>query len=335
MASNLGIGSFKKYLEIASKLNINLAFCGAHGRAKTSLVSQYCEENGYEPITIILSRMTPEDMIGLPTTGKLNGKTVTKFSSPDWLAKASDGKSKVLLFFDEFNNAEDDTQASILDLIESRKANGLTLNDDCQIVMAFNPISIAPNAKILSKATRDRICVLPVLDSKSKDDYREYYKDNGMDIINDILDNIDGLVSNYDDEIYADSYKNAEFTYRSLEKSYKIVKYCVDNNIGKDVASFLVCGYAGKIGDSFTQAYYNSMNQVSLTDKIKKLIDKHGADYVISHAEELGLVHNGEASFDDSVVITNVVKEILDPIAFDKFLRKMFTKEFISRYENL
>lgn len=81
-------------------------------------------------------------MVGLPVTSELDGEKVTKFSNPDWLVRASDGKSKILIFFDEFNNADVDVQASILDLIESRQANGLVLNDSTQIVMAFNPPSI-------------------------------------------------------------------------------------------------------------------------------------------------------------------------------------------------
>lgn len=332
--SSVGISSFDKLFKISADLNINLALCGAHGRAKTSIVSQYCEKNGYDLTTIILSRMTPEDMIGLPVISDLDNEKVTSFSCPDWLAHASDGKSKVLLFFDEFNNAEFDVQASILDLIESRKANGKTLNKDCQIVMAFNPSSITPNANSLAKATRDRICVIPVLDSSSEKDYKKYYTDNGMQELCDVIDSIEGLVNNYDDEVIEESYKSAEFTYRTLEKSYKIVQYCIDNKLPRLYANVMVKGYAGKIGSSFVSSLYDIIYKNSGFTKIKEIVIKNGINYFTKNFEHIcDEVFDHELTFDDNIIVVNAVKEVVDPVELDKFLNKVFTKEFISRYD--
>lgn len=335
-SNTFGIGSVDTYLSIAANLKINIALCGAHGRAKTSVIEQYCKENGYDLEIIILSRMTPEDMIGLPTTGKLNGEKVTKFSSPDWLVHACDGKSKVLIFFDEFNNAELDTQASILDLIESRRANGMTLNDDCQIVMAYNPMSIAPHARNFAKATRDRICVIPITDNASLKSYRKYYENNDMAGLVDVIDSIDGLVNNYDDEVTEEAYDNAEFTFRSLEKSYNIVKYCYDNDISIEYADTMVCGYAGKIGSAFTNAAFCQLKDSGRLQKVKKIIKEHGIDYFMANANKIGIVgKSSEWSFDDNVLVVNCVRQALNDIDFDKFLRKYFTKEFVSKYEQL
>lgn len=335
-SNTFGISSVDTYLSIASDLKINIALCGAHGRAKTSVIEQYCKNNGYDLEIIILSRMTPEDMIGLPTTGKLNGENVTKFSSPDWLVHACDGKSKVLILFDEFNNAELDTQASILDLIESRRANGMTLNDDCQIVMAYNPVSIAPHAHNFAKATRDRICVIPITDSASYKGYKKYYENNGMDYLVSVIESIDGIVNSYDDEVTKEAYNNAEFTFRSLEKSYNIVRYCYDNDISIEYADTMVCGYAGKIGSAFTKAVFEQLRGSGRISEIKKIIKEKGVDYLMDNASEIGIAgKSNNWSFDDNVFIVNTVREVLNDIDFDKFLRKYFTKEFVSRYEQI
>lgn len=78
-SNTFGIGSVDTYLSIAANLKINIALCGAHGCAKTSVIERYCKENGYDLEIIILSRMTPEDMIGLPTTGNLMARKLQSF----------------------------------------------------------------------------------------------------------------------------------------------------------------------------------------------------------------------------------------------------------------
>lgn len=317
-----------KYLKVASDLKLNLAFCGAHGRAKTSLVSKYCKDNGYELITIILSRLVPEDMVGLPVTSELDGEKVTKFSNPDWLVRASDGKSKILIFFDEFNNADVDVQASILDLIESRQANGLVLNDSTQIVMAFNPPSISPNAKNLSKATRDRICVIPFTDSDNTP-YKNYYKNNGMEILNEVLTIIPEIVNSYDDEVVEETYKNAEFTFRSLEKSHMILEYCAKNKIPNDVADTMVAGYGGKNVVPFVNTYREIVKKINKKIIYEKVYKENGLKGVIELSKKEAQDDN---TYGNDVAHANMVSDILTPVEFEKFINARFTKEFIRKY---
>ena len=235
--------NIEKCLQIAKDLHLNLGFIGAHGRAKTAMVQQYADSLGYTLITKILSCLEPTDMIGLPVSETKNNQLVTRNAYPNWLVDACNPKKKVILFFDEFNNAEKDVQSSILNLIEDRKLDDMELAETTQIVVAFNPISIAPNARKLSKATRDRLCIIPISDDKKP--FKDYYSKNNMDVLNMVLDELNPIKC-YDEEVTNEAYENAELTYRSLEKVYNICKYCVDNKIDSNIGIMLSMGYGGK-----------------------------------------------------------------------------------------
>ena len=57
-----------------------------------------------------------------------------------------------------------------------------------------------------------------------------------MEVLNEVLTIIPEIVNSYDDEVVEETYKNAEFTFRSLEKSHMILEYCAKNKIPNDVA---------------------------------------------------------------------------------------------------
>lgn len=326
------INNVPVYLKVAQNLRLNIALCAAHGRGKTKIFQKYAEDEGYELITIILSRLLPEDLCGLPTikTDK-KGNKVTAYSEPDWLVKAGDPDRKVLLFFDEFNNGEMDVQAAILNLIEDRKMGEVELADTTQIVMAFNPTSIAPNAKQLSKATRDRICVIPLVDDTVA--YKKYYNENEMESLSNILSTMPELVPNYDDESVDAAYENAEFTFRSLEKAYKICKYGYENKIDKTIIADMVCGYCGPHGNSFVQAVTEELSGNEIKEKIMKELEKSkNVDEFISKVIKQQLL-SPYKNYADMRVVVNKIKDKYPKEAFEKFLNACLTKEFIGMYK--
>lgn len=228
------------YLKIAKDLNINVALLGAHGRSKTSQVRQYAQEIGLDLETVILTQLLPDDLVGLPVLSDDKKTTVTAL--PKWLEKACD--KDIVLFFDEFSNAEKDVQAAILNLLETREIASKQLSKGTQIILAFNPKSIAPTGKTLSKATRDRICILPVKDDSKS--FIDYYRSQGMNELADVLIASAGVIKNYDEECDEELNENAELTWRSAEKIQNIVKYCIANNYEREVATTLAVGYAGE-----------------------------------------------------------------------------------------
>ena len=329
------IESVGEYIRVANALKINLGLVGAHGRAKTSYIKAAAERDGFELITLVLSRMSPEDMIGLPVTKKVNGETVTGFSSPDWLVRACDPTRKVMLFFDEINNAEVDTLASILDLVESREANGLTLAESTQIVCAFNPASIAPNAKTLSKAVRDRFCLIPILDKDSVDSYRGYYKDSGKSVLSKTITQLgSSIVPSYDEEVVETANENAEPTWRSLEHSFDICNMVVNEGLDESVAEAMVVGYVGGTGHVIYNTLLNNIREekdgtgtADLYERIKSAYESDGNDAVVEIIS--GLTLN---SYSDCAGVMDVVRDVVSEPDLLEILHKTTTKEFISRY---
>ena len=330
----INIDQIPQALSIAYDLNINLALCGAHGRAKTAVIKQYAEENGFECIVKILSQFAPEDMLGLPTDGKVGGEEATAYRSPEWFVKASDGKSKVLLFFDEFNNAEADIQASILTLMSERESNGRKLNEDCQIVMAFNPPEIAPNAHTLSMAARDRICVLPISDSPQP--YKNYFKKIGKGAITKLLENEMISINNYNDVVESSAYENAELTYRSLEKCYDITTYCIENEVNDDVAIQLVCGYAGAKGNVVYKNLRNTLEEEHASDDV---IEKFTKIYGKSGLKEATKFMNESKAFENNwanvLVVLNKIEAVIGKDNMEEFFKdSILSKEAQFRYLN-
>lgn len=331
----INLNQIPQALNIAYDLNINLALCGAHGRGKTAVIKQYAEENGFECIVKVLSQFAPEDMMGLPTDSSVGNEEATSYRAPDWLVKASDGKSKVLLFFDEFTNGEPDVQASILTLMSERESNGRKLNENCQIALAFNPPTIAPNAHTLSMATRDRLCVLPVSDSAVS--YKGYYNKTGKTALTKLLDSEMVTINNYNDVVEEAAYENAELTYRSLEKCHDIAKYSIERKIDKDLAKELVCGYAGSKGGVVFKNLANVLEEETVSNGI---IDDFTKEYESKGLKSAVKFLNGSDAFHTDfanlATFLNKVERIIGEENMDEFFKhSILTKEAVVRYNTI
>ena len=303
------------YLKIAKDLNINVALLGAHGRSKTSQVRQYADEVGLDLETVILSQLLPDDLVGLPVLSEDKKTTITAL--PKWLEKACD--EDVVLFFDEFSNAEKDVQSAILNLLETREISDKHLSIGTQIILAFNPRSIAPTGKTLSKATRDRICIIPVKDDA--DMFLNYYKQTGMLELVDVLVNDKNVIKNYDNECIDEMNENAELTWRSAEKIYHIVKYCVENNYPRDVATTLAVGFAGESVRPF------------LFDLFARFENNGTFDKLASETKETYLNRGKQATVDFLAQNSDFCAfEGSQVFAFFNFMNKLFTEEQQQRF---
>jgi MoxR-like ATPase len=324
------IEKIDKYIEIANELKLNLALVGAHGRAKTAYVQQYARDNGYILITKILAQMEPSDLLGLPRTEVLeDGSSITAVSHPDWLVAACDPNKKVILFFDEFNNAENDVQASILNLIEDRASNGMRLSDTTQIILACNPPAIAPNARRLAKATRDRICMIPVSDNS--DPYEKYYVNNGMSVLADVLAEVPDLVPDYSEKTKQYAYENAEFTYRSLEKAYRIVEYALEHDVPEPIYTEMVSGYGGNYGTSLARNLKEKITAVNATSEVDEILEKKDLDSLLDYYYKHQDIYckQGYAAL---FAFARKVDRALGKEDFNKFAKQVFTPEFTKAY---
>lgn len=327
--------SIPEYLKIAKDLDVNIALLGAHGRSKTSQVRQYAENIGYELETVILSQLLPDDLVGLPVLSEDKKTTVTAF--PKWLEKACDKKKKIILFFDEFSNAEKDVQAAILNLLETREVSDKQLSPNTQIILAFNPKSIAPNAKTLSKATRDRICIVPVKDDRKM--FLDYYREQGMNELADSLELLSSSIKNYDIECDECLNENAELTWRSAEKISKIVKYCLENKCDESVIFTLAVGYAGDSVRPFLVELLDRFKQVedpmdAFVEEVTNLFLNDGSEPTIKKlcdSKEFG-----RYEYSQLLVFFKKVNEKLNKskqkVFYKEIIEKIMEKEFLTAY---
>lgn len=140
------------------------------GMAKTATVRALAEEMGYDLVTIVPSRMEPQDISGFPTKGeyeRYDEETgthvtvpVTEYAPQKWQEFIIQRK-KVILLLDEYSNAAPGTRASLLSFIQDRQfPNGDFLPEECAIVAAMNPTSSAADGYELDPATTNRMAFI-------------------------------------------------------------------------------------------------------------------------------------------------------------------------------
>lgn len=331
------VADIPQFLRVAGALNLTIGFVGAHGRGKTATVNQFGDAYGYEDVIVCnASQWAPEDMLGLPMRVKNDkGEDVTTFSCPKWLVEACN--KKVILFFDEFTNAELDVQASILKLIDEREHEGHKLHPETLIVMAYNPESIAPNGHSLSMATRDRICVIPITDEDSKSAYKDYWSKNGKPMLSDIATDILDIVKDHSEEVREAAYENAEFTYRSLEHAYNICMYCHDNHISNNIAKDMCSGYGGVAsGQAFVSSFMDKVHVVDAMREIHEACEAKDLEQIIDSIVSYDtLVDDGSSAlFNKRMSLFKNIEQALsdDKDLFMKVLERSSTKEFVVAY---
>lgn len=144
---------------------IPVMLVGAPGTTKTATIRALAERLGYVLITIVPSRMDPQDLSGFPTRGDYqiteNGVTrtepITEYAPQIWQKQIME-KKRVILFLDEFSNAHPSVRASLLSFIQDRQfPNGEYFPSETILVGAMNPTDSAADGYELDKATTNRI----------------------------------------------------------------------------------------------------------------------------------------------------------------------------------
>ena len=109
---------------------------GRHGVGKSQIVYQVAESRGLPVIERRASQMTEGDLMGIPDTAEVGGRTATIWNAPDWLVTAC--TQPVVLFLDEVDRATIEVRQGLFELTDSRKLNGWHLHADTLIVAAVN-----------------------------------------------------------------------------------------------------------------------------------------------------------------------------------------------------
>lgn len=160
------------------KTSVPFLLMSAPGYGKTTIINQWCEQNGYHLETLIGSRFTPEEIMGYQVNEPGSSELVHK--NPKWYSRLMDFHKKgvpTVLFADEVTATPMQTQGPFFDLIFSRTSgDGNKLPDDTLIIAAGNyALNLSPEHSVLSPLI-NRFCIINLQSQRTS-----------LDVINEFL----------------------------------------------------------------------------------------------------------------------------------------------------
>ncbi len=123
---------------------------GPTGIGKSQVVAAYCEDNDLELRDIRASQLDPVDARGIPVP--VPDKKVTSWYPPDFLPQEGKG----IMFLDELNRANQDTQSALYQLILERRIGDYILPLGWSIVAAGNRDIDGCMVQPMSRALKNR-----------------------------------------------------------------------------------------------------------------------------------------------------------------------------------
>ena len=123
---------------------------GPTGIGKSQVVQAYAQNNTFELRDIRASQLDPVDARGIPVP--IPETKVTSWYPPDFLPQ----KGKGLLFLDELNRANQDTQSALYQLILERRIGDYILPDEWYIIAAGNRDIDGCMVQPMSRALKNR-----------------------------------------------------------------------------------------------------------------------------------------------------------------------------------
>lgn len=104
----------------------NLFLFGRRGVGKTHIALQAAEECGFKVSYINLSVIERPDLAGYPNLNT-PGDVIT-FKAPSFLPKLLESKADTILLFDEVDKAPSEVTAPLLEILQFKSINGISLN---------------------------------------------------------------------------------------------------------------------------------------------------------------------------------------------------------------
>ena len=155
-----------------------VAVVGAPGGGKTQCIQQTAKEIGCHFIQRHLPTIPVEDF-GVPDMSS-STDTTFKYKLPEWFpskgSKYDDGKGGILLF-DDRNQADNDLQKALANLIQEREVHGVPMADGWQVISTGNRKQDRAGANKVLGHLANRETELEL--ETHLDDWRRHALDNG------------------------------------------------------------------------------------------------------------------------------------------------------------
>ena len=287
-------GDFKVVKQIVSRyidVKRPIMIWGGMGIGKSTLVRELGEAKGYEVRDIRLSLHDPIDFVGAPRIVKVeDGSEVTKFFPPSFLPTSKDGKNKdgkVLVFFDELNQANRMVQAAALQIMLDRTCGDYVLPDNAVIIAAGNRQTDNAFVQPLSCALENRMGHIEM--EASLDPWIVWARGEKM------MDEIVDFVQFKSDLFYKNTGEPAFPTPRSWTFAEQLIKGITDDKLVKVLLASTVGIGAATEYDAWMKVY-RKIDVEKILDK-GEIPDLQSKDASVKYALVLsiaGLVRNNK-----------------------------------------
>lgn len=151
--------------------NVSVFLWGQPSSAKSSIVKQIAEQDGYEFIDLRLSQMDAVDLRGVPYV--VEGRTY--WAKPSWWPKEG---VKTILFLDEANQAPQSVQAPAYQLVLDRELGEHKLPPETRVVAAGNRMTDGAITNKVGTALKNRFVHLDV--EVNNDDWLDWALQNDI-----------------------------------------------------------------------------------------------------------------------------------------------------------
>lgn len=152
-------------IDIALAAGLAAFLHGAPGIGKSTLIRDYAIDNDLQMVDIRASQLDPVDARGVPVADIEKG--MTRWLPPDFLPREGKG----ILFLDELNRANRDTQSALYQLILDGRVGDYVLPEGWNIISAGNRETDGAMVQPMSRALKNRFIHLEM-----SVDYEDWHK---------------------------------------------------------------------------------------------------------------------------------------------------------------